>query len=71
MNLKLKNETYDLLKWIVQVFLPALLTFAGLVGQSVNWEQTELFMTLLGGFTVFLGTLLGISNIQYKKEEKE
>lgn len=71
MNLKLKNETYDLLKWIVQVFLPSLLTFAGLVGQSVNWEQTELFMTLLGGFTVFLGTLLGISNIQYKKEEKE
>lgn len=70
MNLKLKNETYDLLKWIVQVFLPAFITFVGLVGQSLNWEQTELFMTLLGGFTVFLGSILGVSNLQYKKENE-
>lgn len=67
--MKLRNETYDLLKWIVQVFLPAFITFSGIVGPSLNWDNTELFMTLLGAFTAFLGTLLGISNRNYKKED--
>lgn len=68
--MKLKNETYDLLKWIVQVFLPAFITFAGVVGQTMSWAYTDTFMTLVGAFTLFLGTLLGISNSKYKKEEE-
>ena len=68
--MKLKNETYDLLKWIVQVFLPAFITFAGVVGQTTGWAYTDVFMTLVGAFTLFLGTLLGISNSNYKKEEE-
>ena len=67
--MKLKNETYDLLKWIVQVFLPAFITFAGVVGQTMGWVYTDTFMTLVGAFTLFLGTLLGISNSNYKKED--
>ena len=67
--MKLKNETYDLLKWIVQVFLPAFITFAGVVGQTMSWANTDTFMTLVGAFTLFLGTLLGVSNSKYKKEE--
>lgn len=68
--MKLKNETYDLLKWIVQVFLPAFITFAGVVGQTMGWANTDTFMTLVGAFTLFLGTLLGISNSNYKKEDE-
>lgn len=71
MNLKFKNGTYDNLKWVVQVFLPAFIALVGVVGQSLAWEHTEITMTLLGAFTGFMGTLLGISNIQYKKEENE
>lgn len=67
--MKLKNETYDLLKWIVQTFLPAFITLAGVVGQTVDWSYTDTFMTLVGAFTLFLGTLLGISNSNYKKED--
>lgn len=66
--MKLKNETYDTLKWIVQIFLPAFITFAGIVGTAFNWKSTELFLTLVAAFTSFMGMLLGVSNSQYKKE---
>ena len=66
-KMKMSNQTYDTLKWFVQIFLPAFITFSGVVGQVLGWEQTELFLTLVGAFTVFLGSLLGISNSNYKK----
>lgn len=66
--MKLKNETYDILKWVVQVVMPALIAFIGATGGALSWEHTEITMTLLSAATVFLGTTLGISNHNYKKE---
>ena len=65
--MKLSNKQYDIAKWIVQAFLPALVTFIGIVGKAVNWEYTELAMTLVGAFMGFLGTTLGISSASYHK----
>lgn len=67
--MKLSNKQYDISKWIVQAFLPALVTFIGIVGKATNWEHTELAMTLVGAFMGFLGTTLGISSASYHKEE--
>ena len=69
--MKLKNETYDRMKNFVQIVMPAIVVFIGTVGSTLNWEQTELTMTLLSAFNIFLGTILGISNTQYKKEEEK
>ena len=35
--MKLDNKTYDLLKWLVLIFMPAFITFVGVIGPSWGW----------------------------------
>lgn len=68
--MKLTNKTYDVLKWVVQIVLPALIGLIGAVGGSLNWADTEITMTIVSAVTAFLGAILGVSNSNYKKEEE-
>lgn len=67
----MSNKTYDILKWIALVFLPAFTTFYGVVANAVGIPYTEIVLTILAAFDTFLGSLLGVSNYQYKKEGEE
>lgn len=67
--MQFNNKTYDIMKWIVQTFLPALIALVGGIGAATNFEHTEITMTILAAVTTFLGALLGVSNHNYKKEE--
>lgn len=66
----MKNKTYDILKWIAIVFLPALITFLGIILNSLEVKNAEVILTIMSAFATFLGTILGISNIKYKKGVK-
>lgn len=63
--MRLNNRTYDKLKWIVLIFLPALVTFITTVGQSLNAEWLFPVVTIMTAFTTFLGTLVGVSSVNY------
>ncbi len=65
----MSNKVYNVLKWIAIVFLPALITFIGVVLTSLNVSNSEVILTILTGFSTFLGTVLGVSNINYKRKE--
>lgn len=52
------NKTYDTLKMIVQIIMPAIITCIGVIGQAVKWPQTELALTILGAITACAGTIL-------------
>lgn len=69
--MKLDSKTYDIIKWIVQAVLPALITAIGTIGIAVSWEHTELTMTVLAAITGFLATSLGISSANYYKDETD
>lgn len=69
--MKLNSQTYDIIKWIVQGVLPALITAIGTIGIAVSWEHTELTMTVLAAITGFLATSLGISSANYYKDETD
>ncbi len=70
--MKMTNKTYDVLKWIAQIFLPAFTTFLGVVLQCFHFQYTEIVITILIAFDTFLGALLGVSAANYKAiEEKE
>ena len=69
--MKLDSKTYDIIKWIVQGVLPALITAIGTIGIAVSWEHTELTMTVLAAITGFLATSLGISSANYYKDETD
>lgn len=66
----MSNKVYDVLKWITLIFLPALITFYGVIGNTCNIPYTKVVLTIATAFTTFLGTCIGISNYNYKKENK-
>ena len=65
----MSNKTYDILKWAVTVALPALLTFFGVVGATLNLPYTETVLTIGTAFVAMLGTMLGISSASYAKKK--
>lgn len=65
----MSNKVYDVLKWISLVFLPALITFYGVIGNACNIPYTEIVLTIAVAFNTFLGTCLGISNTNYNKNK--
>ena len=62
----MKNKTYDRLKYIAQVFLPALTVFVGVVLKCFNCNFTDIVVTIMTAFDTFLGSVLMISNNNYK-----
>lgn len=67
--MKMNEKTYDTLKWIAQIFLPAFTTFLGVVLKCFNCQYTDIIITILVAFDTFLGTILGISSKNYYKGE--
>lgn len=61
------NKVYNVLKWVQQVFIPALIVFYGTIGSACNIPYLEITLIIMGAFDTFLGTLLGISSIKYAK----
>lgn len=67
--MKLSNKVFDALKWIAQILLPALGT--AYVGLAAIWHwpfADEIVKTIMI-VDLFLGTLLGISTIQYQTDK--
>lgn len=65
--MKLPNKWYDILKWIVVIFLPALNTFIFALGIALHFES-ETICGVISAVTAFLGALIGVSTYSYKKE---
>ena len=63
----MSNKVYDVLKYIALVFLPALTTFIGVILQCFDVGCTDIVLTIMTAFDVFLGAVLQISNANYKK----
>lgn len=63
------NKTYDTLKWVVNIFLPALATFMGVIFAALSYENADVVLTIMAGFITFMGSLLAVSNHQYNKQE--
>ena len=66
----MSNKVYDILKWITLVFLPALTTLVGTILDSLQVPYTNTVLTIMAGFTTFMGVVLGISNIKYIKSKE-
>ena len=64
----LPDKVFDLLKWIAIVCLPALSTFIVVISRIWGWADLgSLIAQSITAFAVLLGSLLGISSIQYRK----
>lgn len=66
----MSNKTYDILKWIVITVLPALLTLFGVIGATLDLNCTDTVITIGTAVITFLGTILGVSSVNYAKKNK-
>lgn len=67
--MKLSNKLYDILKWTLITFVPALILLISTLGTIYHFD-TEVITLTIGAIATFLATILGISNYNYKKGEK-
>lgn len=62
------NKVYDVLKWIAMVVLPALGTLYFALAGIWNLPYAEQVVGTVTAVDTFLGVLLGISSMHYKKQ---
>lgn len=67
--LKMSNETYDILKFIAQILLPALGTLYFALATIWGFPYGEQIVGTITAIDAFLGTCLGISTKNYNTEE--
>lgn len=67
----MSNKTYDVLKYIAQIVLPAIATLYFAVAQIWGLPYGEQIVGTITAIDAFLGALLGISTVKYNKEEKK
>ena len=65
--MQLSNKWYDIMKWIAQYFLPALGTLYFALAGIWGFPYGEEVVGTITAIDTFLGVLLGISTVQYKK----
>lgn len=66
----MSNKVYDVLKYIAQIFLPALTVFVGVILKCFNIECTDVVITIMTAFDAFLGSVLMISSSNYNKTKE-
>lgn len=67
--MNMKNETYDVLKFVAQIVLPAAGTFYFALAKIWGLPYGTEIVGTITAVDTFLGALLGISTSQYNKGE--
>lgn len=67
----MNNKLYDALKWVAQILLPAVATLYFAIAQIWGLPYAEQIVGTITAIDAFLGALLGVSTIQYKKRIEE
>ena len=65
----MSNKTYDILKWVALVVLPAVATLYAALSGIWGLPYGEQIVGTITAIDTFLGALLGISSINYAKRE--
>ena len=64
----LNDKVYDVLKWVAMLFLPALAVLVKTVFSVWQIPYGDEISTTIMALDAFLGAILGISTIGYKKD---
>ena len=64
----LPDKLYDILKWVLITFVPALLVLIETLGVIYNYD-TQVIVLTISAIATFIGALIGISNTNYNKKK--
>lgn len=65
--MKLSNKTYDVLKFIAQIVLPALATLYSALASIWGFPYGTEIVGTISAIDIFMGAMLGISTMEYNK----
>lgn len=65
--MKMPNKVYDVMKWVVTLVLPALAALYAALSGIWGFPYGEQIVGTIAAVDTFLGAVLQISSIQYKK----
>lgn len=65
------NKTYDILKYFALVFYPAIITLTATIMTALGCKNTEIVLIIMNAVATFFGTILGVSNANYKNKNKK
>lgn len=65
------NKTYDILKYIALIALPAIQVFWLTIGKIWNISYTVEIGATIGAVALLLGTLLGVSTSNYRANKEQ
>ena len=66
----MSNKTYDILKWIAQILLPAIGTLYFAIAQIWGLPYSEQIVGTIMALDAFLGAVLGVSTMAYKEAQE-
>ena len=66
--MKLNDDWYQAIKWLVLIFLPALNTLIFVIGGELGYDLSTL-NNILTAVSAFLGTVVGVSTLDYYRKE--
>lgn len=71
--MKLKNEIYDVLKWIALICIPAVVTFLSVVlgVLEIDPKTINVIVTIISAIGTLIGALIGVSTAAYNKGKKD
>lgn len=64
--MKINDKVYDVLKWVLLTFVPALLIFIPSLSELYGWDTVKLVQTI-ALVAELIGTVLGIGSVTYAK----
>jgi len=67
----MSDKTYDVLKWIAQILLPALGTLYFALSKVWGLPYSNEIVGTITAVDAFLGAVLGISTAQYNKMSED
>lgn len=65
----MSNKSYDIIKIIALIILPAVTTFVGVTLEALNVSCSGVVLTIMTAFDVMLGTIIEKLSSIYKKKE--
>lgn len=63
--MKMTNQTYDLLKWLALIALPAVVTFVAALGEIWGLPYSAQIAATIAAVDAFLGACLQVSSSNY------
>ena len=64
----LNDKLYNILKWGLITFVPALLVLIETLGVIYGYDTQVLVLTI-SAIATFVGSLIGVSNVNYNKNK--